>query len=181
MDFVEDLKHRSDNQCELCGSTDELKSFCIKAIDTDDIADYALACSTCLDYESTNDLNHFRSLAQAIWSQHSSVKILCYKILSTLSAESWANDLLSQIYLTTEEQDIVDSTAEVKIVDSNGTKLNAGDTITLVKDLDVKGAGFTAKRGTVVKNIRLTDDPKYIEGKINGSMIVIVANFTKKA
>ncbi|MDD4885088.1 PhnA domain-containing protein, partial [Sulfuricurvum sp.] len=53
--------------------------------------------------------------------------------------------------------------------------------VTLIKDLEVKGAGFTAKRGTIVKNIRLTDDPKYIEGKINGSTIVLVAAFMKKA
>jgi protein PhnA len=65
--------------------------------------------------------------------------------------------------------------------DSNGTLLAEGDTVTLIKDLDVKGAGFTAKRGTVVKNIHLTDDPKYIEGKINGSLIVIVSAYTKKA
>jgi protein PhnA len=65
--------------------------------------------------------------------------------------------------------------------DSNGTILAEGDTVTLIKDLEVKGGGFTAKRGTIVKNIRLTDDPKYIEGKINGSTIVLVAAFMKKA
>jgi protein PhnA len=65
--------------------------------------------------------------------------------------------------------------------DSNGTVLNEGDTVTLIKDLEVKGAGFTAKRGTIVKNIRLTDDPKFIEGKINGTTIVLVADYMKKS
>jgi len=50
----------------------------------------------------------------------------------------------------------------------------------LIKDLDVKGAGFTAKRGTVVKNITLTDNPLHIEGRVNGVRIVLVADFLKK-
>ena len=65
--------------------------------------------------------------------------------------------------------------------DSNGAVLNAGDSVTLIKDLDVKGAGFTAKRGTVVKNISLTDNPKHIEGRVNGTRIVLVSAFLKKA
>lgn len=47
--------------------------------------------------------------------------------------------------------------------DSNGTQLQNGDTVTLIKDLDVKGAGVTLKRGTTVKNISLTDDPELID------------------
>jgi len=65
--------------------------------------------------------------------------------------------------------------------DSNGTILNAGDTVTLIKDLVVKGAGFTAKRGTVVKNISLTDNPEHIEGRVNGTGIVLVSAYLKKA
>jgi protein PhnA len=65
--------------------------------------------------------------------------------------------------------------------DSNGTVLEEGDTVTLIKDLEVKGAGFTAKRGTIVKNIHLTEDPKFIEGKINGTQIVLVAAYMKKS
>ncbi len=48
-------------------------------------------------------------------------------------------------------------------LDSNGTTLQDGDTVTLIKDLDVKGAGVTLKRGTTVKNITLTDDPELID------------------
>lgn len=47
--------------------------------------------------------------------------------------------------------------------DCNGTVLQNGDTVTLIKDLDVKGAGTTLKRGTTVKNITLTDDPELID------------------
>jgi protein PhnA len=74
-----------------------------------------------------------------------------------------------------------DTSSAVIHRDSNGTVLNEGDTVTLIKDLEVKGAGFTAKRGTIVKNIRLTDDAKFIEGKINGTTIVLVAEYMKKS
>ena len=47
--------------------------------------------------------------------------------------------------------------------DSNGTLLNEGDSVTLIKDLKVKGTSETLKRGTLVKNIRLTGDPDEIE------------------
>jgi len=71
--------------------------------------------------------------------------------------------------------------AAVHHVDSNGTILENGDTIVLIKDLEVKGAGFTAKRGTSVRNIRLVqDNPEQIEGKINGQGIVILTQYVKK-
>ncbi|MNH11503.1 hypothetical protein D3C79_710190 [compost metagenome] len=66
-------------------------------------------------------------------------------------------------------------------VDSNGAVLQEGDSVTLIKDLDVKGGGFTAKRGTLVKGIRLTNNPLHIEGKVNGVQIVLVAAYLKKA
>jgi len=65
-------------------------------------------------------------------------------------------------------------------LDSNGTPLHSGDSVTIIKDLDVKGAGFTAKRGTVVKNIALTDNPEQIEGRVNGVRIVLLGKFLKK-
>ena len=66
--------------------------------------------------------------------------------------------------------------------DANGTELNAGDNVTLTKDLKVKGAGATLKRGIMVKNIKLTDDDKEIEGKIDKmGIIVLKTEFLKKA
>jgi protein PhnA len=56
-----------------------------------------------------------------------------------------------------------------------------GDNVTIIKDLEVKGAGFTAKRGTMVRGIHLTDNPLHIEGKVNGTQIVLVAAYLKKA
>ena len=67
-------------------------------------------------------------------------------------------------------------------MDSNGAVLEAGDTVTLIKDLNVKGAGFTAKRGTAVRNISLVPDtPEHIEGRVNGQQIVILTQFVKKS
>jgi len=68
------------------------------------------------------------------------------------------------------------------VKDSNGTALNDGDSVTLIKDLKVKGTSVTLKRGTLVKNIRLTGDPAEIEcnaEKVKG--LVLRTEFLKKA
>lgn len=64
--------------------------------------------------------------------------------------------------------------------DSNNNILQNGDTVTLIKDLKVKGSSLTLKRGTVVKNIKLTDDVEEIDAKINGSTMVLKTCFLKK-
>ena len=65
----------------------------------------------------------------------------------------------------------------------SGTVLSAGDTVTVIKDLKVKGASIPLKRGSVIKNIRLVeDDDEHVEGnsdKIKG--LVLKACFLKKA
>ena len=66
--------------------------------------------------------------------------------------------------------------------DSNGTQLHEGDSVTTIKDLKVKGTSVTLKRGTLVKNIRLTDDPELIEcnaEQVKG--LVLRTEFLKKA
>jgi protein PhnA len=50
-----------------------------------------------------------------------------------------------------------------QVVDAAGTPLKDGDSVTLIKDLKVKGAGQTLKQGTVIKSIRLTDNPEEID------------------
>jgi protein PhnA len=65
--------------------------------------------------------------------------------------------------------------------DGNGAVLSAGDTVTLIKDLDVKGTSFTGKRGTAVRNISLVQsNPEHIEGRVNGTQIVILTKFVKR-
>jgi protein PhnA len=66
--------------------------------------------------------------------------------------------------------------------DSNGTELRDGDSVTLIKDLKVKGTSTTLKRGTLVKNIRLTDEVAEIEcnaEKVKG--LVLRTEFLRKA
>ena len=69
----------------------------------------------------------------------------------------------------------------VTVRDSNGAELKDGNSVTLIKDLKVKGSSTVLKRGTLVKNIRLTDDPAEIEcrsDKIKG--LVLRTEFLKK-
>lgn len=67
------------------------------------------------------------------------------------------------------------------VKDSNGTLLAEGDSVNLIKDLKVKGSSLTLKRGTVVKNIRLTNSAAEIEGRASGSAMVLKTEFLKKA
>lgn len=64
--------------------------------------------------------------------------------------------------------------------DSNGTELLDGDSVTVIKDLKVKGSSMVIKRGTKVKSIRLTEDPTEVDCKIDGSGIVLKTCFLKK-
>ncbi|NMM26574.1 MAG: alkylphosphonate utilization protein [Glaciimonas sp.] len=71
---------------------------------------------------------------------------------------------------------------DIKVKDSNGAVLSEGDSVTLIKDLKVKGTSVTLKRGTMVKNIRLTDDAEEVEcnvDKVKG--LVLKTCFLKKA
>ena len=65
-------------------------------------------------------------------------------------------------------------------VDSNGAELQDGDSVTVIKDLKVKGSSMVIKRGTKVKSIRLTDNPEEVDCKIDGSNIVLKTCFLKK-
>lgn len=70
---------------------------------------------------------------------------------------------------------------EVVVRDANGTVLADGDQVTLIKDLDVKGAGQTLRRGTLIKSIRLTGDPQEIDCRYEGIKgLVLRAEFVKK-
>ena len=64
--------------------------------------------------------------------------------------------------------------------DSNGVELLDDDSVTVIKDLKVKGSSMVIKRGTKVKSIRLTENPEEVDCKINGSSIVLKTCFLKK-
>lgn len=68
----------------------------------------------------------------------------------------------------------------MEVKDSNGNKLNEGDNVQIIKDLKVKGSSSVLKRGTMVKNIKLTDDEQAIEGRVEKVMMVLKTEFLKK-
>ena len=69
----------------------------------------------------------------------------------------------------------------VEVRDSVGNLLADGDQVTLIKDLEVKGAGQTLKRGTLIKSIRLTGDPQEIDCRYEGIRgLVLRAEFVRK-
>lgn len=187
------LTSRSQGKCELCGeASDELVVFEVSGGDGSDESQVVM-CSRYqqqLLNEALINANDWRCLNEAIWSPVPAVQVLAYRMAHTLvnRGETWAQDLLDSAYLEEEVKawaeaglNLVSDDDDPKPRDSNGIELAEGDSVTLIKDLDVKGMNFTAKRGTLVKNIHLTNNPKHIEGKINGTAIVIVAAYTKKA
>ena len=114
------------------------------------------------------------------------MQVVSWRVLGRLG-EAWAQDLQAQLYLDDDtlawarEGGETEAAPNLKVVDSNGAALADGDSVTLIKDLDVKGAGFVAKRGTLVKGIRLTNDPALVEGKVNKTAIYLRTEFLKKA
>lgn len=183
------LKARSNNSCELCTSTENLTVFPVPPTSDLSAQQCVYLCDTCsaqINGDAELNVNHWRCLNDSMWNQEPAVQVMSYRMLHKLSSESWAQDALEMIYMEDEvktwaEQGIAAAEREGPTRDSNGTELQDGDDVTLVKDLKVKGANFTAKQGTMVRGISLTDNPEHIEGKVNGTRIVLVSAYLKKA
>lgn len=77
-----------------------------------------------------------------------------------------------------EEEETVEEESGVK--DSNGNPLKDGDSVMPIRDLKVKGASLNLKRGTVIKNIRLTGDDNAVECRVGKKTIVLKTEFLKK-
>lgn len=140
-------------------------------------------CETCLDQiNGTPDPTHWRCLATSMWSQDAATQVMAARMLARLADHAWARDLTDQLYLDDETREWAENIAPVtNHRDSNGVPLSQGDTVVLIKDLQVKGAGFTAKRGTAVRGISLVaDNDAHIEGRVEGQRIVILTEFVKK-
>ncbi len=188
------LRARSESKCELCVAPDGLAVMEV-APDSDGGPDTCvLVCATCraqIDPPAPLDPPHWRCLGDSMWTPVAAVQVMAWRLLKRLSNESWAAELLDTLYLDDPtlawaEAGAIDEQPgdgdTVRHLDSNGALLAAGDTVTLIKDLNVKGAGFTAKRGTAVRGISLVaDNPKQIEGRINGQQIVILTEFVRKS
>ena len=181
------LKDRSGSKCELCGKDENLIVYQIPPNSKAAPEDSILACKTCvgqIENPETTDLNHWRCLSDSMWNENLPVQIVSWRMLARLKQQ----DSLDMMYLDEEALEWAAATGENddddgKIVhkDSNGNVLLDGDSVVLIKDLDVKGATFTAKRGAAVHNIKLVwDDANLIEGRVEGQHIYILTQYVKK-
>ena len=190
MSLEKDLQDRAGNGCELCAADNNLTAFAVPGSPTGGLDGHVYICATCKQqYENpdTADPNHWRSLNDSMWTQVSPVQVMVYRMLHRLRAEGWPQDLLDMMYLddATKKQAMQTELAEGEEAiihkDAHGNLLAAGDTVTLIKDLKVKGGGFTAKRGTAVRRISLVhDNAAHIEGRVEGQQIVILTEYVKK-
>jgi len=189
MSTEQELLARSESKCELCGASNELAVY--EVAPSDGNADQSvLLCSTCLEQVENPEAmnaNHWHCLNESMWSQIPAVQVMAFRMLTRLKSEGWPQDLLDMLYLddatrSWAEAGIAEQGSDaIKHIDSNGVVLQAGDSVVLIKDLDVKGSSLTAKRGTAVRNIRLVhDNAEQIEGRVDGQQIVILTKFVKK-
>ncbi|MHA7865263.1 PhnA domain-containing protein [Flagellimonas marinaquae] len=191
MSVLEQLRERSGNACELCGSTENLMVYEVPPVSTGGVDGSLLACATCvnqIENPDTVEPNHWRCLNDSMWSEHDAVKVVAWRMLNRLKPEGWPQDLLGMMYLDDAILEWAKATGEgqeesEKVVhrDVNGNILENGDSVVLVKDLKVKGSSMVAKQGTAVRRISLDhENAEYIEGKVDGQHIVLVTKYVKK-
>ncbi|EEW26113.1 PhnA domain-containing protein [Rhodobacter ferrooxidans] len=171
----DDLMTRAGGVCEFCGAAEALA-----AVDMPPAGE-VLLCAICRD-EAEAPAGHWRCLEGAAWSGEPAVQLAVWRKLGTLE-ETWAIEARDGMDLSPQVRDWAEavSVGGIEHRDSNGVLLAAGDTVVLIKDLVVKGANFTAKRGTSVPRIALVaDNAAQIEGRVEGQRIVILTEFVKK-
>jgi protein PhnA len=191
MALTPELEARAAGACELCTSSEPLQYVNLEALEgtTEEIS--VAVCETCakqLLRKDPLDSAHWQILSTTMWSEHRPVKIAAWRMLQRLKDHTWAADALEMLYLDDDEIALaklsgdLTRSAEVEFhQDANGNRLEHGDTVVLIKSLDVKGSSLTAKMGTVVRNIRLdANNPNYIEGRVEGQQIVILTQYVRK-
>ncbi len=187
------LNERSGSKCELCGAEENLNSYEVPSSPgcQSTVEEMILVCPICMEQieiQEKMDPNHWRCLNDSMWSQIPVVQVMAWRMLTRLQSEGWPQDLLDMLYLDEKTLAWAQLTAaegsdEGFIIhkDSNGVTLETGDTVVIIKDLNVKGTSFTAKRGLSVRGISLVaDNSEHIEGRVNGQRIVILTKFVKK-
>ena len=185
--MANNISERSQGNCELCNGQTATVEMLVGPSLAEEMHNQLHCCAVCVEkrVDPASDPGYWRCLTDTIWSEHSPVKVTAWRILSQINEQDWANDLLMSMYLDEDEQSWAEAgldqgSGEVH-KDAFGQVLQTGDAVSLTKDLDVKGANFTAKRGTTVKNIRLVEgNTGQIEGKVNDQQIVILTQFVKK-
>ena len=181
------LHDRSHSTCEISGSQDHLV-VCTLAPHSEESLDHSVLITQSLkeqiENRETTNPDDWRGLNDSMWNEHVPVQVLSWRMLSRLKKQ----DLVEMMYLDEETLAWAKSTGEDdddegKIIhkDTNGNILKDGDSVVLIKDLDVKGANFTAKRGAAVHNIKLVwDNAEQIEGRVENQSIVILTQYVKK-
>jgi protein PhnA len=191
LSIEKELSKRSGSKCELCTATENLKVYEVLPTKKGGIDEAIMACSICFDQienPGNEDLNHWRCLNDSMWSEHTAVQAVSWRMLSRLRSAGWPQDLIDQMYLDEDTIAWAQATGEGeedenKVIhrDVNGVILEVGDSVVLIKDLKVKGSSMVAKQGTSVRNIRLDhENAEYIEGKVDGQTIVIITQYVKK-
>ena len=191
MSVLEELKNRSANVCELCGSTMDLTVYEVPPVAVGGLDGSILACTTCkgqIENPDTTDVNHWRCLNDSMWNENDAVKVVVWRMLSRLKSEGWPNDLLDMMYLDDKVLAWAKATGEgllesEKIIhrDVNGVILQNGDSVVLIKDLKIKGSSQVAKQGTAVRRISVDrENSEYIEGKVGPTQTVIITKYVKK-
>ena len=182
------LKDRSGSVCEISGTEHDLVVYVLPPTNERTVENSVLIAKHLkeqIENPETTDEKDWRGLSESMWSEHLPVQILSWRMLARLKN----TDLLDMMYLDEEALEWAKATGEGeeedenKIVhkDSNGVILQDGDSVVLIKDLDVKGATFTAKRGAAVHNIKLVwDDANLIEGRVENQSIYILTQYVKK-
>ena len=166
--------------CALCSADEALTAYPVPGGPEGASVDL---CDTCIaQIEGEPDPTHWRCLSSSMWSEDPATQVMAARMLKRLSDHDWARDLADQLWLDDDTRAWAENVPrETGHKDSNGAPLAQGDTVVLIKDLPVKGAGFTAKRGTAVRNISLVpDNPGQIEGRVESQRIVILTEFVKK-
>lgn len=181
------LYERSQSKCEISGLEDHLVVYTVAPKTIESLENSLLISENLknqIEHPETTIPDDWRNLADSMWSEFVPVQIVSWRMLARLKNF----DLLEMMYLDEENLAWAKATGEGeeeegKTIhkDSNGNVLQDGDSVVLIKDLDVKGANFTAKRGAAVHNIKLVwDDANLIEGRVENQSIYILTQYVKK-
>jgi len=191
MNVEQQLMERSSGKCELTGTTGNLQVYAVFP-KTDKDAEGCIyiseSCVMQLDKKVEADALLKNALKDSIWSPVNAVQVTAWRMLNRLSNETWAIDLLDMVYLDADLLEWAQATGDhIEIneneiyKDSNGAILQQGDSVVLIKTLDVKGSSVSARVGTVVKNIKLVSgNNEQVEGRIDGQQIVILTKYLKR-
>lgn len=182
------LLKRAENKCELCKSESPLSIYeaapRLKSKEDNSL----MICSKChsqIEKKEEMDSRHWACLKESMWSEIPAAQVVSWRMLNRLRNESWAMELLDMMYLDDDMLEWAKASGDHEITDVHrdafGHMLQTGDTVVLIKSLDVKGSSLNAKMGTVVKNIHLVEsNSDQIEGRIEGQVIVILTKYVRR-